>query len=138
MRDKFEMRVDWLSLIQSHDNLRGWETGAMSKINRGRMRDMANAAVLVLEGPVVPVTRGLEGERHHQDGQQDGQDPMRSAAWQLQFQFPHQIVLRRSNRGNRCLNFVSESPTTATLHLQHIAIASDQFVQHGIDEETEK
>jgi hypothetical protein len=36
---------------------------------------MADAAVLVFKGTVVPVGCGLEGERHHYDGHEDGNDP---------------------------------------------------------------
>jgi hypothetical protein len=74
MRDNLEMRVDGLSLSQPDNHSRRFETGAMREVNGYRVSDMANAAVLVFEGSVVPVGCGLEGERHHQDGHQDGND----------------------------------------------------------------
>jgi hypothetical protein len=47
----------------------------MREVNGYRVSDMANAAVLVFEGSVVPVACGLEGEGHNQDGHEDGNDP---------------------------------------------------------------
>jgi hypothetical protein len=69
------MRVDGPSLSQPDDRMRRLRPGAMREVNGYRVSDMANAAVLVFEGSVVPVACGLEGEGHNQDGHEDGNDP---------------------------------------------------------------
>jgi len=75
MRNNLEMGVDPLSLDQPDDCIRCLQLSAMRKINGDRVSDLANAAVLVFEGPVVPVAHGLQCERHHQDGHKRGEDP---------------------------------------------------------------
>jgi len=59
MRNKLKMEIDWPSLNQPDDCIRRRQPGAMREVNGYRVSDMANAAVLVFEGPVVPVARGL-------------------------------------------------------------------------------
>jgi hypothetical protein len=88
MRNKLEIGVDGESLSQPGDRIRRRQPGAMREVNGNRVSDMANAAVLVFEGSVVPVARGLQCESHHQDGHNDGQGPVRCSAWQVQIQFP--------------------------------------------------
>ena len=77
MRNKLEMWVDGPSQNQPDDCIRHWQPGAMREVNGYRVSDMANAAVLVLEGSAVPVARGLQCERHHHKGQEGGQYPAR-------------------------------------------------------------
>ena len=77
MRNKLEMWVDGPSQNQPDDRIRHWQPGAMREVNGYRVSDMANAAVLVLEGSAVPVARGLQCERHHHKGQEGGQYPAR-------------------------------------------------------------
>ncbi len=77
MRNKLKMEIDWPSLNQPDDCIRRRQPGAMREVNGYRVSDMANAAVLVLEGSAVPVARGLQCERHHHKGQEGGQYPAR-------------------------------------------------------------
>jgi hypothetical protein len=75
MRNKLEMGVDGPSLDEPDDRIRCPQPGAMREVNGYRVSDMANAAVLVLEGSVVPVACGPQCEGHHQDNQKGGNDP---------------------------------------------------------------
>jgi hypothetical protein len=75
VRNKFEVRVDGTSLSQPNHGLRWRQPVAMREVNCYRVSDMADAAVLVFKGTVVPVGCGLEGETHHYDGHEDGNDP---------------------------------------------------------------
>jgi hypothetical protein len=77
MRNKLEMEIDGPSLNQPDECIRRRQPGAMREVNGYRVSDMANAAVLVFEGPVVPVARGLQRERHHHKSQEGGQYPAR-------------------------------------------------------------
>ena len=72
MRNNLEMRVDGQSQNEPDDRIRHRQSGAMREVNSHRVSDMANAAVLVLEGSVVPVTRGQEAKRHNQDRHKSG------------------------------------------------------------------
>jgi len=60
----------------------------MRKVNGYRVSGLANAALLIFKGSVVPVARGQKGKGHHQDGHNDGQGPVCYSAWQVQIQFP--------------------------------------------------
>jgi hypothetical protein len=101
---------------------------------------MADAAVLVFEGAIVPVGCGLEGKRHHNEGQEYGQNSACDVPTIQQIlQSPIPMPLRRTKRRNGRFKFMLVSLNSpARSHLQHIAIARHQFVQHRIDEETEE
>jgi hypothetical protein len=88
MRNKLKMEIDGPSLNQPDDCIRRRQPGAMREVYGYRVRDMANAAVLVFEGPVVPVARGLQCKGHHQDRHNDGEGLVYCSAWQVQIQFP--------------------------------------------------
>ena len=77
MRNKLEMRVDGPNLNQPIDCIRRRQSRAVRQVNSYRVRDMADAAVLVFEGPVVPVACGLQRKGHHHKGQNGGQYPAR-------------------------------------------------------------
>ena len=100
MRNKLEMRVSGLSLSQPDDYNRRFEPGAVREVNRYRVGDMANAAVLVFEGSVVPVGRGLQRERRHHKGQQCGQKSACDVPSQQGLEAPVQMLLRRRKQRN--------------------------------------
>jgi hypothetical protein len=82
------MGINGPSLNQTDDRIRRLQPATMREVNSYRVRDMANAAVLILEGTIVPVACGLQRERHHQGGHNDGQGPVNSSAWQVQILCP--------------------------------------------------
>ena len=82
------MGINGPSLNQPDDCIRGLQPTTMREVNSYRVSDMANAAVPILEGTIVPVACGLQRERHHQDGHNDGQGPVNSSAWQVQILSP--------------------------------------------------
>ena len=88
MRNNLELGVDWPSLNQPDDYIRRRQPGAMREVNGYRVSGMADAAVLVFEGPVVPVACGLQRKRHHQNRHNDGEGLVYCSAWQVQIQFP--------------------------------------------------
>jgi hypothetical protein len=79
VRNKLQMRINWPSLNQPDDCIRRLQPGSMRKINCYRVSDLANAAVLVFKRPAVPVARSLQRERHHDECQQRGQQPVSDA-----------------------------------------------------------
>ena len=83
------MWIDGLGLNQPIDRSRRLQTSFMGEVNGYRVGDMADAAVPVFKGPIVPVAGGLQCERHHQDGHHYGQDPVCSSARHAQLQPPH-------------------------------------------------
>jgi hypothetical protein len=62
------MRIHGLDAGYANRSLGGWERCAVSQLDRYGMSEMADPAVLVLEGFTVPVAGGLDGKRHHEEG----------------------------------------------------------------------
>ena len=60
----------------------------MCEVNRDRVRDMADAALMLVERPGMEVRGRLEGERHHHGGQKDGQKSAGCRAPQIQVWIP--------------------------------------------------
>jgi hypothetical protein len=59
MGNKLEMGVERASLGQPDDCIWNRQPDALREVNGYRVGDMADAAVLVFEGSVVPVACGL-------------------------------------------------------------------------------
>jgi hypothetical protein len=80
MEDKFELGVNRPGWIQPGDRLWRWQRGAMREINGYRVSKMADPAVLVFEGLVVPVARCLESKRQYDSSHKDGRESVCSPA----------------------------------------------------------
>jgi hypothetical protein len=110
VRNKLEMRINRPSLNQPDDCIRRLQPGSMRKINCYRVSHMANAAVLVFENSVVPVTRSLQRERHHDECQQRAQQPVSDVPPIHQCsKTPLPMTLRRSKRRTIGMVIVSVS-----------------------------
>ena len=79
------------------------------EINGYRVREMADAAVVILVGLCVPVPGRLESERHHQESHHRGDDATGDFRLRVQLkELPQEMVIRRSGKGNRCQEFAVE------------------------------
>ena len=76
IEDQFKMGINGAGRIQPSYRMRPGQRGAMREVNGYRMSKMADAAVLVFEGLVVPVARCLESKRQHDSSDHDGQKPV--------------------------------------------------------------
>jgi hypothetical protein len=74
MEDWFKMRVNRAGRIQPSYRMWPRQRGAMREVNRYGMSKMADAAVLVFEGLVVPVAGCLESKRQHYGRHENGQE----------------------------------------------------------------
>jgi len=72
MRNQVERRVNRGSQDQPRDR-HGRKHGAgVREAGRNRVRNMADAALMLVERPGMEMRDRLEGERHHHGGQNDG------------------------------------------------------------------
>jgi len=76
MEDKFELGINGPGRIQPGDRLWRWQRGAMRQVNGYGMSKMADPAVLVFEGLIMPVACCLKGKRQHHDRHHNGQKPV--------------------------------------------------------------
>jgi len=72
--DGSEIGVHSLDASYANCGVGGWQRGAVTQIDSDGMREMADTAVLVLEGFAVPVAGGLDGKRHDQESHKCGQE----------------------------------------------------------------
>src|SRR4029077_7582596 len=111
---------------QPDDRIRRRQPRGMREVNSYRVSDMANPAVLVFKRSVVPVARGPQCERHHNQGQKCGEKPDCDVPpSQQSFKAPIPMLLRRrkwSNSGiesmlvsfNSAAHTCKTSPSRAT------------------------
>jgi len=74
VENKFQLGVNGPEGIQPSDRLRNRKRRSMRQVNSYRVGEMADPAVLILE-LVVPVARGLKGERQNERSHQNSYDP---------------------------------------------------------------
>jgi hypothetical protein len=100
MKNKFEVGVDSLGRVQPSDGLRNRKRRAVREVNRYRMSEMTDAAMLIFE-LAVPVSGSLKSERQNERGHYNSHDPVRYLTPLKQPNTPTPMLLRRRSRCNR-------------------------------------
>jgi hypothetical protein len=76
IENQFKVRINGAGRIQPSYRMWPGQRGAMREVNRYGVSKMADAAVLVFEGLVVPVACCLESKRQHDSSDHKGQKPV--------------------------------------------------------------
>jgi hypothetical protein len=117
MEDEFELGVNRSDGAQPSDRTWRRQRGAMREVDGYGVSKMADAAVLVFEGLVVPVAGCLESKRQHDSSDHNGQKPVCRSPLHIRTETPAQILLRRGTRCNRDYKFlrrISQFPSVHT------------------------
>ena len=88
MENGFELRINRLDTHRANGGIRHRQRRALTQLQRYRVGEMADTAVVVFVRLRMPVPGSLEGKRHHQHGHQRGQDPASDMAPCLQLDTP--------------------------------------------------
>jgi hypothetical protein len=77
IKDRVELRIHRLEASDANRSAGKRQCCAVTQFDGYRMREMADPAVLVLEGIAVPVAGGLDGKGHNQESHKSGKDAAR-------------------------------------------------------------
>ena len=137
MENKVQLRVNGPEGIQPSDRLRNRKRRAMRQVNGYGVGKMADPAVLLVFELIVPVARGLKGERQNERSHQNSYDSECYSPTHIQPEHPsHRCYLDATTGESVTTIFALYEPILRTLYLQDVAFFGDHLVQHRVDEET--
>ena len=92
MENKFQLRVNGPERIQPSDRLRNRKRRTMRQVNGYGVGKMADPAVLLVFELIVPVARGLKGERQNERSHQNSYDSECYSPTHISSRAPHPDV----------------------------------------------
>lgn len=92
MENKVQLRVNGPEGIQPSDRLRNRKRRAMRQVNGYGVGKMADPAVLLVFELIVPVARGLKGERQNERSHQNSNDSECYSPTHISSRTPHPDV----------------------------------------------
>jgi hypothetical protein len=103
MTDKFEMRVSPDCGDERMRRGRGCQGHPMRELNGNRAGNMADLALLVVVGTMVPVSGDLEAKRKNGENEENRDEALSCGSTEHELRlYPPSIVLRRTSVSNRC------------------------------------